>query len=340
MLRTLVASATATAFLATGCGADRPWPAHPVAFASQSFARQGQVSTIDVLPLDLALWTEPGYAVDLDELRGGAEVNVMNAALETLAKRNYAVNAMIDWNGDFAGGSALSKDDLLATVSSLGHYGATAAEHPGQLPQPFLPARLGTTTGSDATLYVGGWSYVAAPRESTGDQIVEGIVVGLLILSVVAIIAAVAGGGKSGGKSHGGSSSHGHAPSVPSTAGHGSGGHVSGGHHVFTASRGVEHVHVGGAARAATNMADAFGNLALELAVTPPDWGEDPALPHEGAASQMYLEMTLVDNHTGVVLWHAHQTFPACAQSAGDTARVAHTMLSLMPPRAVQTAGN
>jgi hypothetical protein len=315
-----------------------------VAVSTPAFATQGEIATIDVLPFDLQLWAEPGYDDDLAQLRAGTEVNVMNVALETLAKRNYAVGAMIDWNGDWAGGNALTRDDLLATVGSLARYGAAAAAHPGQLPVPFLPARLGTTTGADATLYVGGWAYLANHRESTGDKVAEGIMIGLLVVSVVAIIALVASGSKSHGHSgggHGGSGSHG------SGGGHSGGGdHASHGggspmtHGAFTASRGVEHIHHG--LRAAAGLADAFGRTAIDIALSTPDWGEDPALPHEGGESQMYLEMTLVDNHTGLALWHAHQTFPANAASASDTARVARTMLTLLPGRASQprTAAN
>jgi hypothetical protein len=102
----------------------------------------------------------------------------------------------------------------------------------------------------------------------------------------------------------------------------------------FTASRGAEHVHR--AARATAGVVDAFGRVAFDIALSNPDWGENPALPHEGGASQMYLEMTLVDNHTGLALWHAHQAFPASAASAADTVRVARTMMELLPPRASQ----
>ena len=56
----------------------------------------------------------------------------------------------------------------------------------------------------------------------------------------------------------------------------------------------------------------------------------------------MYLEMTLVDNHTGLALWHAHQLFPANAASPEETARAARTMLALLPGRATtsRTASN
>jgi hypothetical protein len=330
VLRSFVACATTTAFLATGCTADRPWPRQPVAVTTQAFAHQAEIATIDVLPLDLQMWGEPDYHGDLDSVRSGAEVNIMNVALDALAKRNYAVGAMIDWNGDYPGGNALSKNELIATVGSLGHYGAAVAEHPGELPVPFLPARLGTTTGADATLYVGGWSYVAKHRDSTGDQIVEGIVIGLLVISVVAIIAMVS---KSSKSSHGGGGGGG---------GHGGGGGGGGSHGGFSAARGVGHVHGAGAFHhgpgATEQIIDAFGRAAVDVALTSADWGEDPDLPHSGADSQMYLEMTLVDNHTGLALWHAHQVFPASAASAADTARVARTMLAQLPGRTLQTA--
>jgi len=328
VLRSLVASATTTAFLAAGCAGGRPWPRQPVAVTTQAFAHQAEIATIDVLPLDLQMWGERDYNGDLDRVRNGAELNIMNVALDVLAKRNYAVGAMIDWNGDYPGGKALSKDELIATVGSLGHYGAATAEHPGELPVPFLPARLGTTTGADATLYVGGWSYVANHRDSTGDQIVEAIVIGLLIISVVAIVAAVTKSSKS--SSHGG-------------GGGSSGGHSGGGSHGgFSAGRGLGHVHGGGYHNPSTAVAlvDAFGRTAVDLALTTADWGENPDLPHAGEDSQMYLEMTLVDNHTGLALWHAHQVFPASAASPEETTRVARTMLGQLPARALQTANN
>jgi hypothetical protein len=348
VLRSLVAVATAVTFLATGCAAERPWPQQPVSVATQAFATQGPIATIDVLPLDLQLWAEPGYNVDLVRVRDGTEVNLMSVALDTLARRNYSLGAIIDWTGAYPGGSALTRDELVATVGALSRYGAVAAEHPGQLPVPYLPARLGTTTGADATLYVGGWGYVAEHRDSTGDKVAQGILIGVLIISVVAIIAIIAskshGGGHGGGGSHGGSShgggSHGGGRGGYGGAGAGAGGHSAGGaggaigRGAFTASRGAQHVHR--AARATEGVIDAFGRAAFDIAISSPDWGENPALPHEGGESQMYLEMTLVDNRTGLALWHAHQTFPASAADPKETVRAARTMLNQLPARAGQ----
>ena len=43
--------------------------------------------------------------------------------------------------------------------------------------------------------------------------------------------------------------------------------------------------------------------------------------------------MTLVDNRSGQVLWHAHQKFPASAASKDDVNRVVRTMLASLPAR-------
>ncbi|HEX8115300.1 MAG TPA: hypothetical protein VF516_46555 [Kofleriaceae bacterium] len=52
----------------------------------------------------------------------------------------------------------------------------------------------------------------------------------------------------------------------------------------------------------------------------------------------MYLEATLIDNRTGLVVWHAHQTFPAQLDHADDTERVMRTLLAQLPPRAALQA--
>jgi hypothetical protein len=315
VLRPLIAVLTTIALL-TGC-AGRPWPTAPVALSAQTFTSGGDIATIDVLPLDLHLWAEPGYEGDLERLRAGAEVNIMGAAFDALSRHDYAIGGTLDWSGAVPGGQALSHDDLVATVDSLSRYGATAAQHPGQLPVPFLPVRLGTATGADATLYVGGWGYVARPRESTGEQVAKVVVIGLVIISVIAIVAMIAS--KSKGKSHGGSGN----------------GHIRnfgrGGGQALSASRGIGHART--SSTIGRGLVDAFGRIALDVAVSVPSWSEDPALPHEGEASQMYLEMTLVDNRTGLALWHSRQIFPASAASASDTARVARTVLGSLPHR-------
>lgn len=83
------------------------------------------------------------------------------------------------------------------------------------------------------------------------------------------------------------------------------------------------HVHLG----TAIDIVDALD----PQTPTHPDWSGD--VPANSEHSQMYVEMTLVDNTTGAVLWHAHQKFPASAASKDDMNRVVRTMLASLPAR-------
>jgi hypothetical protein len=309
---------------------------YPAATFTRALAAGDIVRTIDVLPLDLQVWAEPGYDAAADQLQGRTATEIMTVAVDTLSDHNYQIAAMIDWNGDYDGGSALAKDDLMATVGALSHYGAAATGHRERqehLPVPYLPARLGTATGADATLYMGGWSYVSMANDDDGHHFSVGefILLGLVVVGLIAIIAAATKSrGHSGGGGHGGG---GHGGGIGGGHGGGGGGHGGGG----VRSSGGGGGHVGGALllhhhpRMIAGVADAFGRLAADIALTSPDWEEDPSLPHDSGPSQMYLEMTLIDNHTGLALWHAHQLFPADATNQRDVTRAANTMLKAFP---------
>ena len=337
MHRPLIASFTVLAYLATGCAGGRPWPAHPTAVASSALSAAGAtIATVDVLPLDLQLWAQPEYDVDVDAVRAAAETTVMSAVIAALGARRYAIGATIDWTGAYPGGTALGHDDLLATVGALSHYGAVAAGQPGTLPVPFLPARLGTTTGADATLYVGGWGLLAPPVDD-GSDVAGKVMAGLLIITMVAFvalaIAAVAGDHKSSSSDKADKADKGRKGPR-----HGGGDHGgAGGAPVVSAGRGAAHIGRGdhAAFHIARGMVDAFGRLALDVAAAS-DWGADPALPRTGEPA-LYLEMTLVDNHTGLALWHARQRFPASAESPDEVTRAAATVLSLLPARPAGT---
>ena len=328
----LVASLTAAALL-SGCAPS--WPSPVTATSSAPRA----IHSIDVLPLDLALWTEAEGDVDPGELRAATELHLMNTALASLASREYGVDAIIDWNGDYDGGHALPPDALDATLGALARYSAPPTPD-GRLPVPYLPARLGTATGADATLYVGGWAYVAKHRKSTAHEVGRDalIVVGVVVavVAVGLILAAISGKGSS-------HSSSSHSGSSHSGSSHESGPHAGGisgtdaphpiplvsiaqsRMHVDRGASGADH-----AAGAVRHVVDAFGRVALDIA-SHPDWELDPSLPHAGA-SKMFLEMTLVDNRTGLVLWHVHQAFPADAKSPADVERAARVLLASLPP--------
>ena len=334
MLRMPIALLLASALVGVGCGPQ--WPSHTTTVADRGFlAKTKQVSTVDILPMHLELWTGDGYDGNPEEMRSGAETRIMNTALSTLAERNYAVSSVIEWDGTTSGNFvALAKADLIATITALEHYGSTVEEHPGELPIPYLPARLGESTHSDATLFVGGWSYVGAPQEGTGSKIAKGVAIGLVVVAAVVIIAVAleALGGKNHGSKDHGSNHDSHVRDHRSAVGNADGGGVGADSSEAFSSRGPSAgsrgIHFAG--DAAVTVLDAFGRSAEIAAQT--DWGHDEALPHDGD-SQMYLEMTLVDNRTGLTLWHAHQRFPADSTHGEDVDRVAHALLASLPAR-------
>ncbi len=325
----VVASLLVGALMASGCGPS--WPSGTL--NAKAPHPDHSIASVDILPLDLEMWSEESYLTNPEEVRGQAEASITNAALDVLVKHQYAPSAMIGWDGGFGDGQqALDKQALLSTVGALAHYGVAAPVKPGaQLPIPWLPARLGEKTGADATLYIGGWSYVAAPHESTGATVAKDIAIGLLVVATVAIavvaIAAISSGDKHG--SHHGSHESGHPASSPSRAEGGVAvsrwrGHGESGAHAFT--RVTSNI----AADIAINSLDAWGRVATEEELHP-EYAEDPQLPHGGEDSKLYLQMTLVDNHTGLALWHAHQTFPASGASRSDVERAARMLLDSMP---------
>jgi hypothetical protein len=59
-------------------------------------------------------------------------------------------------------------------------------------------------------------------------------------------------------------------------------------------------------------------------------WSQRPELPRRGR-SALYLEMTMVDNRDGHVLWHVAQRFPASGGSQADVTRAAEALLSTLP---------
>jgi hypothetical protein len=196
-----------------------------------------------------------------------------------------------------------------------------------------LPARLGTTTGSDATLFIGGWGYLTRQRANHGEGIAEAIVAIVLVLTVVGLLIAASDHSHHGatGHSHGGG---GHASLPHAPSGHGSLPHPSGGHVAAPPSRALAHLHfLAHATRAVARTVDAFGRVAIHASLAGADWEDDPSLPHDGRQSQLYLEMTLVDNRTGLTLWHAHQRFPASAERDDELDRAVDSLLDTLPDR-------
>jgi len=352
MLRGLVALVTLTAVTASGCGG-RTWPSTAASVADPAFvARDREVVTVDILPFDLALGIEPGARVEPGELRSRAETRIMNATIDGLTRRAYGIGGLIDWNGQAAGSDVLTRADLLATVEALGSYGVTADPDPGAPPLA-LPATLGHTTGADATLYVGGWAYVPAHRESTGSKVAKGIAIAIVAVTVVVILIAITRSDKKGSSS---SKSSGRTPRVggaairdhreeaisevrdhrgatPTVRDHRDGRSVRliRDHRASDAPR-LPTLRPGGH-RTVTDVAlDLWSGPDGEIEVDP-DWRARQPGPRPGKDAQLYLQMTLVDNRTQTVLWHAHQVFPANAGKAADAERAARLLLSTLPAR-------
>jgi hypothetical protein len=307
------------------CG--RTWPTvRPVIdgrFAS------AQVASVDVLPVDVQVTSYEGDGAEQagasleDRFFTEAEGHVVSL----LAARGYHVNAMVDWagKGSLADGRrvrVLPRKALEHTVGALSAYGvAQSQRHDGVPLVPYLPARLGEATGSDATLYVGGYSYKGHDGPSAG-KVIGTIFVVIFIVVVIVVVAAVA---KKGG----------------SSVGRAAGNAVSA---VGRAAGTVGRVVVFGAARLGTalepilrvglEIADVYGrtHAGTHLGVYAASPGARPRLPH-GGPSETLLEMTLVDNRTGLVLWHARDRFPASPGRSGDVREVFSRLLETLPSR-------
>lgn len=330
MQRTIGLAAAVSVSL-VACGGPS-WPSRATALTQP--VAPTPVQSIDILPLDLEVWTHAGFPRDADDVRLSAESRIVGLATETFYRRGYSVGAVMDWNGTYVASDgtprvALGPADLLATVDSLASYGTAVADSQ-QLPAPFLPTRLGSQTGADATLYVGGWGFVG--KEPDRGALVGKIVVGtILVVGIVAIAVVASKGGKHldplgkavGGAARGVAVA---ARSVGRTALR------------ATMRAGSAMIEVGRAAAHAGDgvelVLDAMGRSSthIQLVSGRPEWSSAPTTPRSGRP-RMYLEMTLVDNRTGVVLWHAHQQFPANAARPTDVVKATRTLLASLPAR-------
>lgn len=326
---------TCTALLAAGCGGPAWAPAAAVADPSMVTGRAAP-RTIDVLPLDVEVWSEE-QSIDNDQLRMQTEAGLVGAITGDMYKRGLQVGAVMDWTGNFIGAdgqqrNAMTTNALGETINSLARYGERIPPPPAELPIPYLPERLGVTTGADATLYVGGWGFAAKHHDSTGMKIAEGIGIVLIAAVVVVVVIAMAKGGGSGGSGLGnaaGAVAQG-AGKVAVSAGRAAL-QVAGNIAINTVKVAAEVENDSGLV---SEVIDAMGHAhavsEAQAAAEHPDWSTAPNVPHHGS-SAMFVEMTLVDNHTGLVLWHAQQRFPADPRHTNDVARAARVLLASFP---------
>lgn len=337
MRRSTRRAAAALAALLAGCGPK--WPTVR-SLADPSFAGGGPgsaVGTVDVLPIDLQVWTSPEAEKTPDELAGALDEMIGGQVAARLAERGYQVVAQMDWDGRYVAPdgtthNAMPEPELGATAYALSGYGEAQRKVRTGLLVPFLPARLGQETGSDATLYVGGWAFAGKDRGmSTGAKVALGV---FAVVVVAVVVVAVIAGGKDGGGGGVGKALGGAAQGVGRAAG--------------SAARVAVHA-VKPIARLGNRMAaamvrsgpqmvqvsldvlDAMGRSGTHLEVYSgrPDYYRSAA-PHKGR-SAMLLEMTLVDNRTGRVLWHARQRFPASPAKPDQVEKAVKRLLAALP---------
>jgi len=326
----IAAFASAMNLAFAGCAA-RTWPSVGAVGDEQFMNRRRAVQRVDVLPVDMQLWTDRSVKSPPDALAQTFTNRTRAAISSTLANLGYDVGAHIEWDGRYTGGDglpahAMSESEVAATAYSLSSYGRALRGADAEAVPPYLPSELGAQTGSDATLYVGGWAYVGDDdKPGTGSKVAKGVLIGALIIVViaVAVIGIKRGGGGAVGRAAGGA-----------------------GRVVGKAATGAARVagRAGGTmlrvmARSADNFAEGMARSAdalgrththIEIHAGRPDYYQEPASPKKGR-SQTYLEMTLVDNASGRTLWHARQRFPASAARSGHVVEMVHRMMATFP---------
>lgn len=326
-------------------GCARSWPAVQGIADNEFATHRAEVDTVDVLPLDVDFAISSAANAPADEILARFHDVALGTIQAELNQRGYALTAAMDWDGEYVApdGSesvAIEQQAIVDTTDSLRGYGYAQSQTTDGLLYPYLPHRLGQATGSDTTLYVGGWAFVGKKRTPTGTKVAKGVLIGAVI--VVVIIAVVAGAddvGKGLGKGAG---------AVAKAAGKGaqvmirSAGHVAQGFGKAAVNSGKVLANTGGrvlgstaraTGRTTLRLLDAFGrsNTHIDIYGGEPDYYERD-IPRRGY-SRMEIEMTLVDNRDGRTLWHARQSFHASAANAKDTAEVIRRMLATLPAR-------
>jgi hypothetical protein len=245
--------------------------------------------------------------------------------------------AQMDWDGRYVAPNgehrnAMAEPDVGATAYALSGFGQAQQQvHDGVL-VPFLPARLGQETGSDATLYVGGWAFAGKDKKgmSTGAKVAIGVVA--VVVVAVVVVAAIAGakdggggvGNVVGGVAEGAGKAAGSAAKVA--------GKVLRPIGKMAARTTAALVRSGpDMINASVHLMDAMGRSGthIELYAGRPDYYRG-GTPHKGR-SAMLLEMTLVDNRTGKVLWHARQRFPASPARPVQVEKAVSRLLAPLP---------
>jgi hypothetical protein len=316
------------AALSVGCG--RPWPT--VHGAASPALATGLVQTVDILPLDVGLMSHRDDEGAVDELVASFDPTAVGAIEAGLARRGYVVRSVVAWDGRFEGpdgrpARAYEPDEVAATNAALAVYGGRRAivrgVHGIELPPAELPVRLGAATGADATLYVGGTAF-EGKDQNVGRNVALVVFAVVFIVVVVAVLAATKGkGGGGGGKGGGGGLAR--------------AAHATGNAAVRT-TRAISRP-LRGFGRGMMRLSRDFGRGLADAHIEVHTGGQpmggghvmSDAPPKPRGRSFTIIEMTLVDNQTGAVLWHARQSFPANPKQPEQVAKVMRRMLDALP---------
>lgn len=330
----------ASSALAGGCAGS--WPGVRATGDAPFLRGERVVRTVDILPADVQIWAHDKSKTEPELIAESFDAHVSRSLPRLLTKRGYAVGALLDWQGNYASAngfhqSALTPGQVAEVAYALSGYGTAVERSGNRALVPHIPHRLGIASGADATLYVGGWGYAGTNPEGKSTKVLK--VVGIILIAAVVVVAVVALAKSKGS----GGSKIGNAARGVGRAGRGAGrvaGRVVGG-------IGRAAIRIGrGATRAMAEVAsstsfhidasavDCFGRVDthVDWYSGRPDYYEQPGVARSGRSSSM-IEMTLVDNRTGTVLWHARQRFPASPERLGDVDRVLGTMLASLPSR-------
>jgi hypothetical protein len=360
--RSLPLTAVALAAITNACSLPQVQPRMTPDFASGAT----RVKSIAVLPVDLSVEVAgqaPGSAETvqldrkmLDRIHRGLAVS--------LARRGYQVTGVVEPDGslvDPRDGNVrlvIHPQDLSALRVEIHQATSIFAPGPG-----FIEASVSTTltrqlrlaTGADASLYARGWAYVGN-EESDGAKAAKIVLAVLFIVIIVAVLFAVIAGSKGKGGGHGGGTAR--------AAGHGLAG-------AARAAATVGHVmirtmpYVAHGAIHAQERADA---MACYTCPPPPPldppspesspYDDDPAIPAPPpppvaqaapipgpppeqmvlrrtsvppSRSEVGLAVSLVQNASGRVLWHADQSFSVKTEGQADVETLIEHFLSGLP---------
>ena len=312
------------AALSVGCG--RPWPS--VVGAASPVLASGMVQTVDILPLDVGLLSHRDDEGAVDELAAAFDPTAIGAIEAGLARRGYVVRSVVAWDGRFEGPDgrpirAYQSDEIVATNAALAAYSGrralVRAVHGIDLPPAELPVRLGNASGADATLYVGGTAF-EGKDQNVGRNVALVVFVVVFVVIVVAVLAASKGKGGGGVGRVGGGAVRATGRAASHT-----------GRAIGRPLRGFGRAMM----RMSRNLGSGLGNTRIEIHAGGQPMGGGYVMaappPRPRGRSFTIIEMTLVDNRSGDVLWHARQSFPANPKKTDQVHKVMRRMLDALP---------